>query len=41
MEIEKDTLGEFTEDNLIMNVVDLFAAGTLQFLNVLYKHCLK
>ncbi len=27
LEMDKDTTGEFTEDNLVMNVVDLFAAG--------------
>ncbi len=29
LEMEKDTVGEFTQDNLIMNVTDLFAAGIL------------
>jgi hypothetical protein len=28
LEMAKDTTGEFTEDNLVMNVVDLFAAGS-------------
>jgi hypothetical protein len=29
LEMEKDTVGEFTQDNLVMNVTDLFAAGIL------------